>query len=416
MNIGFPGKQSFYPGIFMVCMLVLLLPMFSIAQDRANLQKEKENIEKEIEYTTRLIRETQKSAENSLSHLVLINKQISQRETLIANYNRELALLNRQISSENSKVEQLTSQLNELKDSYARMVQFAYRSRNSHDRMMFLFSAKDFNQAYLRLKYLQQYSRHRQLQAQKILETKSELQEKIVELEQKRKEQQKVVAAQAVEMQALQKEKDAQSQTVNSLKRKEKELMANLKEMEKVRTEIQRSIDRLIAEERRKAAEAARKAGRPVTAEPGFTPEETALSENFFQNKGKLPWPSERGVITGTFGEHPHPVLPNIKVKNDGVNIATNQGAHARAIFKGTVSGVVSIPGAHQAVIIRHGEYLTVYSNLAEVFVKNGQEVNTLQSIGVISTNTRESKTEIHFQIRKGNTILNPADWLARNR
>jgi len=308
------------------------------------------------------------------------------------------------------------AQLEELKASYARMVQFAYRSKNSHDRMMFLFSAKDFNQAYLRLKYLQQYSRHRQLQAQKILETKEELQEKILELEQKRKEQQKLLAAQAVEMQNLQKEKDAQNQTVSSLKKKEKELMANLKEMEKVRTEIQRSIDRMIAEERRKAAEAARKAGKPVSPEPGFTPEETALSENFFQNKGKLPWPSERGVITGTFGEHPHPVLPGIKVKNDGVNIATNQGANARAIFKGTVSGVVSIPGAQQAVIIRHGEYLTVYSNLSEVFVKNGQQVNTLQNIGTISTNSRESKTEIHFQIRKGNTILNPADWLARNR
>jgi len=385
------------------------------AQSREKLQKEKENIEKEIEYTSRLIKEVQQNTENSLSKLLLVNSQINQRESLLANLNSELALLNRQISNSNDTIGKLTSDLEDLKASYARMIKFAYRSRNSHDKMMFVFSAKDFNQAYLRLKYLQQYSRHRKLQAEKIVEAKDLLQKKILELEQKRKEQQLLIQAQSNEMKALQQLKAEQAETINKLKKQEKDLIANLKEKEKTRTNLQNSIEKLIAEETRKSKEAARKAGKPASNVYTMTPAEATLSDNFAQNKGKLPWPSEKGVITSTFGEHPHPVLPNIKIKNNGIDIATSQGAHARSVFNGVVSGVISIPGAQFAVIIRHGDYLTVYSNLSEVFVSIGQQISTRQSIGVISTNNREGKTEIHLEVWKGTTILNPVDWIAKS-
>lgn len=145
-----------------------------------------------------------------------------------------------------------------------------------------------------------------------------------------------------------------------------------------------------------------------------LTPEEQLISDNFAENKGKLPWPLERGVITSPFGEQPHPVLPGIKISNNGIDISTTEGAEARAIFEGVVSRVVTIPGAYYAVIIRHGEYLSVYSNLKEVRVRNGQRVSTRQVVGVIATESREAKTNLHLEIWKGNEKLDPAQWIAR--
>ncbi len=398
---------------------LLLLPWAAPAQtqSREALERDKQNIEREIRLINEMLQETKKTAEVGMNQLVMLNTQITRRESLLRAINNEISLINRRIETQTRTIEELRQELEELRASYAKMVQYAWLTRSNYQRMAFLFSSNSFNQAYMRLRYLQEYARHRQLQAEKIVKTQKTLQQEIARLEEQKIQQEKLRAEQQQSMQELNREKGEQDQTIRQLRRREQELMQRLRQQERARQDLQHNIERIIAEERRRSQEQARAEGRTVT--PGtyaLTPEEQLLSNNFAENKGKLPWPVERGVITGSFGEQPHPVLRNIKIVNNGIDIASVPGAKARAIFEGTVSRVITVPGAYNAVIIRHGEYLTVYSNLAQVSVQSGDKVNIRQEIGTVATDSREGKTHVHLEVWKGNDKLNPADWIASQR
>ncbi len=386
------------------------------AQTRADLEQTKQTIEREIHLINQMLQETKKTAEINLNHLVMLNNQINSRESLIRTINNEVRLINHRIETLNNNIESLAEDLETLREAYAQMIIHAYRNRDATRKVMFVFSSRSFNQAFLRMKYLQQYARHRQLQAQKIEETSAELAEKRISLQAERNVQQQLLLQQRQELESLAVEKTTQNQTVTQLRRKESELLRRLREQEQAARELQRAIERVIAEERRRAQDQARTEGRVTTDMFALTPEEQLLSDNFAENRGRLLWPVERGIITSSFGEQPHPVLRGIKINNNGVEIAATQGAKARAIFEGVVSRVISVPGGNFAVIIRHGEYLTVYSNLAEVYVKNGDQVILRQELGVIATEARESKTQMNLQIWKGNDKLNPELWIARQR
>ena len=204
---------------------------------------------------------------------------------------------------------------------------------------------------------------------------------------------------------------------VQTLKQKESKLRNDLKQKQRDAKKLEKAIARIIEEEIRKAKEKAAKTG-GTTTKSGFalTPKELELSGQFSDNQGKLPWPSERGVITSSFGEHAHPTLPSIKIENNGVDITTDKGAKARAVFEGTVSAVVSIPGAHKAVIVRHGEFLSVYANLEDVIVKMGDKLTVKQEIGSVVTSREDGKTVLHFEIWKGATKLNPEKWVVSKK
>ncbi len=400
-----------------ICLLALVAsaaPYNATAQDREELERNKAAIEEEIRITSRLLQETQRTAEVNLGQLVMLNNQISRREQLLGTIQNEISLINRRIVGLNRSIAELEAELEELKISYARMIQQAARNQDAIQRLMFIFSSRDFNQAYLRMRYLQQYARHRQLQAVQIQETRQQIGLQIAELENERDRQQLLLARQRTEVRDLAREKDAQQRTVTQLQTREQELLQQLNEQEEAARQLQNQIRQVIAEERRRAQEQARAEGRHTTDMFALTPEEQLLSDNFAENRGVLPWPTERGVITGHFGEQPHPVLPGIKISNNGVDISTHEGAMARVIFDGTVSRVISVPGGHYAVIVRHGEYLSVYSNLSEVFVINGQRLNARDEIGVVGTNHRDARTLLHLEIWKGNDKLNPAPWIAR--
>jgi murein hydrolase activator len=396
--------------------LALLAGVFSpaAAQTRTDLEQNMQAIENEIRLINQMLQETQRTARVNLNHLVMLNNQINRRQTLLRTIRNEVNAISRRITNLNTNIEELEKEMEELRESYANMIRHAYRSRDGMQQSMFVFSASSFNQAYLRMKYLQQYARHRQLQAEKIEETSVELQERIAELEEERRDQQQLLARQQEELDALSQEQVTQNRTVTQLQRQERELMQQLREQERAARELQRAIERIIAEEQRLAREAAAAEGRPVTDMFALTPEQRILSDNFAENRGKLLWPVERGVITSPFGEQNHPVLRGIKINNNGVDISTTEGAKARAIFNGSVSRVFSIPGGNYAVIIRHGEYLTVYSNLAEVYVRNGQQVTIREELGIIATDQRERKTMINLQVWRGNNKMDPAQWIAR--
>ncbi len=396
--------------------LLLFLVFEATGQTREELEQDKLNLEREIRLTNELLVETQRTAEVSMGQLVMLNSQINRREQLLGTIQNEIRIINRRISSLTQSIELLEGDLEELKANYAEMVRLAARNRDATQRMMFIFSSDSFNQAYLRMRYLQQYGNHRRMQAEKIEETTLRMNDQLATLEQERNRQQTLLARQRDEVRELTVEKASQERTVSDLKTREEQLMSQLQEQRQAAQELQDAIRRVIEEERRRAQERAEAEGRVTTDMFALTPEEQLLSDNFAGNRGSLPWPLERGVITSHFGEQPHPVLPGITISNNGIDISTSEGARARAIFDGRVSRVISVPGGFYAVIIRHGEYLSVYSNLSEVFVAQGQHISVREELGVVGTNPREAKTNLHLEIWKGNDKQNPASWIARQQ
>lgn len=400
----------------------LILPFFSGSQDRKDhLQKDKLQIEAEISYTNKLLQETQKSKQNSLAKINILNKQIERRESLINVITGEVNTIQSEMQIQQQQIYDLSVDLEKMKKEYARMIYYAYKNLNAHNRLLFIFSASDFNQAFHRLMYYQQYSVYRRTQAELIRNARMRIAQKQHELELVRGEKLTLAQKKELEKARLTSERQEKDKAVKDLSKKEKQLLATLKEKQQAASRLRKEIEDLIASEVRRAAERARKAEK---TDPGakmetrktdmlMTHQEMQLSNSFASNKGRLPWPSERGVITGSFGEHAHPVLKYVKVKNNGVDIATEQGSSVRSVFDGKVSRVMSFSNLHNVVIIRHGEYLTVYSNLAEVNVKDGQTVTARQVIGKVYTNSEDSKTEVHFEIWLGKTIQNPQEWLA---
>ncbi len=413
----------------------LYFPLNSYSQDKkAKLQQTKKQIEKEIEYTTKLLSETKKNKQASINQINILKNQIQKREELINNINSELDELDGEIHNHLQEIDQLTNQLKVLKTEYAKMIYSAYINRNSYDKLMFVFASKDFNQAYMRLKYFQQYSTYRKKQAELIQNTQHQINQNLNNLQVKKQDKVTLVNRQVNEKTKLTKEQEEQNATIGKLKKKEKELLSTLREKEAVSKKLQKAIENLIAEEIKKAAAKAlknsikktnptvkvnvvKKADTPPPSNKlELTPLEVELDNSFTNNKGKLPWPTEKGFVSNTFGEHPHPILRGITTKNNGVDILTEKGSVARAVFNGVVTGVISLPNSQKAIIIRHGSYLSVYSNIETAYVKSGDKIKTKQSIGSIHCESSESKTELHFEIWNNKVILNPSIWLSSRK
>jgi len=404
--------------------LILFLSFLALGQaDKEKLQKTKRLLEDEIRYTTDLLEKTKASKQVSMEKLKILNQRIRSREALIATINRELSQIDMNIQVENVELDRMSKQLKALKSDYARMIYHAYRTMNGRNKLMFIFSAADFNQAWQRIKYYQQYSSYRRRQAERIENTTKVIDDQRKDLETKKQEKLTLFEAQQKEKVKLDLEKQEKAKTVRELSSKEKQLVATLRTKQQAAARLQYEIEKLIASEIRASEDRMRKtdgsekkpSGRIVSGPAVYemTPGEKELSSSFASNRGRLPWPCDRGFISGTFGEHPHPVLEKVKVKNNGIDITTEQNSQVKAVFNGKVSKVMSFPNLNNVIIVRHGEYLTVYSNLDVVSVREGQEVTTRQAIGKVHTNAEEQKTELHFEIWKGKVIQNPENWLA---
>jgi len=408
-------KIKQYPISFLrICLVLLLLSVGELyAQStKTKLQADVQRLAEEITYTNNLLAKTRQNKSSSLEELLLLNSKIEQREQLIIAIDAELLFLNKSIDATTGLVKRLNDELNQLKEDYGKMVYYAYKNQNSSDRMMFIFSAESFNQAYQRLKYLQYYSTYRKSQAVLIEQTKDTLNTSIQKLETQKNEQQQMMANQKKEVEQLSIEKSQKQTTINQLAKKETDLRASLRKKRREADEMNKAIQNIIAEEIKLAA--AKKDAEKRTASIAMTPDEHIMSSNFYSNKGSLPWPSARGIISSTFGEHAHPVLKKVRIQNNGIDILTTSGEKARAIFDGTVISVRTLTNNNQAVIIRHGEYFTVYTNLSDVTVRLGDVVKTKQEIGSIRTDNLSDKTELHFEIWKGKSLMNPISWIAK--
>ena len=394
--------------LFLAFGIFLLIQSVCFAQSISDLQKKKQDAAKEIEYTTRLLNETQKSENTSLGKLRLLNSKISHRNTILSSISNKVRIYEGFVADNTLAIEMLENDIKGLKTEYAEMIKLAYKNKNTGDELLFLLSAETFNQAYRRLLYFRRYTEFRQKQAEIIEAVQTVLNENVKKLEQQKAVKQGLIGRTESEKQQLSQEKGQQNSELKNLQSQKRNLQKKLNQQRKVEQQLEREIQKIIEEEARK---------NQAKGGSGFalTPEQKLIGNNFEQNKKRLPWPVERGVIVEHFGVHRHPVLTNVQVQNNGVNIATETGAKVRAIFNGEVSRVFGISGGNTAVIIRHGKYLSVYSNLREVVIKKGDKVSTKQSIGTVYTDYNEgNKSVLKFQIWKESTKLNPELWIGR--
>jgi len=399
--------------LFSVKHILLVLTLLSVlvasAQQKETLKKERDKISKEISFTNKLLEETRQNRSKVEGELGLLSKKIRLREDLITSIKKEVKLYNRQIDRNREQIALLETELAESKERYADLIRLAQRTNRSQDRLMFIFAADDFFQAIRRIRYFRQLTDLRKDQAAEIEAAKSKLIGLNQELDQAIDFKNQTLEQEQDAKQDLSRDLSKQQSTISSLKSEEKTLLSKLKKQEKQREKVNKEIQRIIEAEIR----ASKKSNEGVFS---LTPEAAALSADFEKNRGKLPWPVERGVITQKFGDNPHPVLAGIMLPNNGLNIATNQNAQVRAVFDGTISGVISITGAGKSVIINHGGYRSVYSNLKEVFVSKGQKISAKEAIGLVLTDEVDGKTEAHIEIwkvsEKGTLKEDPAKWI----
>ena len=387
---------------------MVLGTLASTGQSLDELRKKKEKTNEEIKYTNRLLEEAKKTEKQTLNKYNILNKQIELRTTLITGINSEVGVLAEFIDQNAWLVSSLNADLEELKKEYANMIVFAQRNQTNYSKVLFLLSSNSFNQAYKRMMYLKQYTEYRKKQAELIQWIHDLVEVKVVHLQQQRNQKETLLQAKKREADQLNKEKKQQGKYLTTLQQKQKDFKKKLQEQQRIEAQLSREIERIIEEELRKA----KKEGKDAFE---MTPEQKLVSGQFEQNKRRIPWPVERGVITDHFGVHEHAVLKNIQVRNNGVDISTAQGSTARSVFAGEVSRVFEISGGNRAVIIRHGQYLTVYSNLVNIKVKSGDKVSVKQPIGTIATDSDDGdKTVLKFQIWKENVKLNPEDWISK--
>lgn len=320
----------------------------------------------------------------------------------------------RRIAEDEAVVKALEDDLEALRAEYGRMLHYAYRNRSAYDRLSYLFAAESFQQAWKRSRYLDQLAEHRRHQVDQITATRADLAARIEQLRERRDEKTTLLSGQQQERAELDRDKSTREAALARLRKEEARLKGTLRKQEGQRRELDAAIRKAIeAELKPKSGGGAAKGGK---LDLTLTPEARELNADLEKNKGRLPWPVVKGVITSRFGKQPHPVLKGIVIENNGIDITTEKGAMVRAIFRGEVSSVIVIPGAGKAVILSHGAYRTVYSNLRDVTVAKGQKVDTKQALGTVLS--EDGAALAHVELWKvtadGLVKVDPAPWLAQ--
>jgi murein hydrolase activator len=407
-----------------VVLLLILVNNGLFAQSKriSDLEQKRKAALEQVEKTSQMLSKTKKSAQNTLLRLNALNKQIKARESFIRELDKQLVIINAEVDENQAEYTELSRRLSVKKSNYAQSLRLMARRNQTEDKLMFLLSAKDLNEVTRRMRYLDEYAKYQKLQARQISRKQSELTEKRIALELSYKEKETVKGKQKQEAAQLQREQGVKKSLVAELKGQEKQLKADLNKQKKQADQFARQIQNIIAEEARKAAQqAASDKSKPRTAEVkggyAMTAEEKQLSGSFAQNQGLLGFPiSLPGSILVHFGEQKYQDLKYVSNSCKGIDIQTREGANAVCVFNGVVSKIFPLPGFNISVIVRHGNYLTVYANLTNVYVKSGQKIRTGDAIGKIFTDGEQgNQTIMHFQIWKDTQRLNPESWLRRH-
>lgn len=399
--------------IFLVISFVFW-SLLTVAQSskQKQLEAQKAQIQKEIAAFKSLLKDEKKKEKSVLSQLAEQKARIRLSEKLISTTAKQKRLLEDDIYFTQLKINKLNRELKVLKEDYAKTIVKSYKSRNDKSRIMFILSSQNFLQAYKRIQYMKQYASYRKMQGEEIAEKQEKLNIEKAKLEKNKKEKEKVLAENKKEKELLEEQKKEQEKLVKEVQKNKKKYVAEIDKKQKKAREIDKQIKKLIAEAIAKANKKnAPKGTKSSSSKFVLTAEGKIVSDNFKANKGKLPWPVEKGYVQLRYGDQPHPVHKNLTVHNSGVEIATEPGSAARAIFDGEVLQVQVVSANNKAVYIRHGDFVTVYLNLQTVSVKQGDKVTIKQSIGKVHTDS-SGKAVIKFLVLQNTTTLNPEQWL----
>lgn len=384
-------------------------------KSREELEREKAEVQERLREFDAILRKTTESKKSTIGELNAITRQFQTQTRLVNTLDREVKLINQEIGETESKISSLETELKDLKAEYGRMIYNASKLNRGLSIVAFVFSSGNFNQLYARLMYLKQYTDSRKQQAIQIEKLSQELADQRITLDQRKSEKIKVLSEEQKERQELDRLKQTQQGVVNTLSKKEREIKRQISATKKQQDQLNRMIKQVIEDEIKRAEAAARKDNSTTTKSAGtsmpMTPEAAALSSSFAGNKGRLPWPVETGFIAQRYGTYPHPTLKGITMENDGIDIRTQPNSNVRSVFEGTVTKITTMPGYGGTVIIKHGEYYTMYSKLKTISVKSGQKVSGKDVIGQVATGP-DGEAEVHFQTWKGLSVMDPSAWI----
>ena len=402
-------KMAFSRALFIGIFLFLSLQLSAQSDKREELEQRRIELQQEIKRINSLRSTNLKKEKSILTEVEDLDQQIRSTEKLIRVTNQQANLLTREINSNQNKIGNLRKELEKLKEDYAKMIRKSYKSKSQQSRIMFLLSAESFLQAYKRLQYMKQYANYRQQQGEEI-KTKTVQLQKLNEglAEQKKAKDKLIVENRKTRTQLAQNKKDQQG-LISSIRKKESQFAAQLRKKQQEINSIDKAIEKIIADAIAANNKASGSSSRSVFE---LTPEAKALAADFAANKGKLPWPVKSGVVSMHFGTQPHPVVKSISINSNGVRIDTDKDGKAKAIFSGVVSEVQAVKGANKAVMVRHGDYISIYNNLEKIFVRKGDEVSIGQELGEVATSPTSGKTTLHFLLYQNSTKLNPEQWI----
>lgn len=385
--------------------LILFLTLISaelFGQTKAELESTRKKTLEEIAYVDNLLQTTAREKSESMNAVKIIGNKVVLRESVISGMRQEISLVNERISLNTLAIEMMEKDLIALKEDYSRAVTNSYRQKKGNPDLVYILSARDFNQGYKRLKYLQQVTKFRRRESEIILELKSQIESSKLKLQNDLYRLSDLKSKEEQQKSLLLSEQQKKQRMVKSLSNKEKQLRKDLDEKKRIAQKIEKEIARLIEEERKKAVKS------------DITPEQKLIGENFAENKGRLPWPVEKGIITSAFGVHQNAVLKNVTEENIGIEITSSGKTSARSVFQGEVARIFAITGANMTVIIRHGKYYSVYTNLVNVKVKTGDKVSTKQEIGDVYADPGNSNNAILKFMIVETKYQDPESWIAK--
>jgi len=397
-----------------ILLLTLMLHFsgFSQSKKQQELEERRRELTREIQQIGALLFEGKKEQKSVLSVVEDLDFKINVRKNLISITNQQANLLTREINSNQTKITKLRAKLKALKADYAKMIVKSYKSRADQSKLMFLLSSANFQQAYKRLQYIKQYANYQKLQAELIKTETAKMQQLNIQLVTQKKNKQSLIEENKMAKSILDKERAQQKDLIKDIKNNLSKFTAQIKTKQRESNKIDKQIRKII-----QAAIAAsnKKAGKSSKSKVfSLTPEQKILAANFTSNKGKLPWPVANGVVKLRFGNNPSPIDRSLTIKSNGVRIATNKGEEVRAVFEGVVQGIMTPKNGNNTIMIRHGNYITVYKNLSKFFVQKGDKVTTKQVIGEVITNKASGESILSFGIYKDSSIQNPSQWIYR--
>ena len=403
-------RKFFFRKTMLFLWIVLLCSNSIFSQNnRKQLEKQKEAIQKELKEINALLFKNKKQKASTFTDIENINYKIQRKQEVIKLTNRQINLLNIELEKNKNQQVDLSKRLKEVKAAYKEMILKSYKSKSGKNKLMFVLSSESFFQAFKRTQYVKQYAAFIRNQADKIVTISDELKLINDELIERKKLKETLLTNNRLTQKSLEKEKNQANEIAFKLKSQEKKYKKNILAKQKESLKIDKQIDKLIRE-----AIAASNKTKTKSNSFNLTPEAIALAKNFELNKGKLPWPVSRGVVIQRFGTQPHPVVKTAKIKSNGIVIATEKSAKVKTVFKGQVLSVLKFRGSNPTILIQHGNYITAYKNLSKVFVSKGDVLESGQVIGEVFTNKTNSQSTIQFSIFKKTTPLNPLFWILK--